>query len=90
MHEGLISKDEALARIADLDLDSLVEVTLISPGQPAAAGIGASGGIAVGRVAFDSGNAQRLAIAGDPVILMRPDTARPMSPALPLQAALSR
>ena len=74
VHEGLISKDEALARIADLDLDSLVEVTLTSPGQPAAAGIGASGGIAVGRVAFDSRNAQRLAIAGDPVILMRPDT----------------
>ena len=51
-----------------------MEISLVSPGQPATTGIGASGGIAVGRVAFDSEAAQRLASAGDPVILMRPDT----------------
>src|ERR1035437_4794151 len=38
------------------------------------AGIGASGGIAVGRAAFDTESAQRLSATGDPVILMRPDT----------------
>lgn len=74
VHEGLVSQDQALARISEVDLTSLVEISLVSPGQPATTGIGASGGIAVGRVAFDSEAAQRLASAGDPVILMRPDT----------------
>jgi pyruvate,orthophosphate dikinase len=74
VHEGLIDESEALARIADLDLNSLVEVSLVSACQPLATGIGASCGIAVGRVAFNSESAQRLAAGGDPVILMRPDT----------------
>ena len=34
----------------------------------------ASAGIAVGRIAFDSDSAARLAATGDPVILARPDT----------------
>ena len=74
VHEGLISQQEALERVADIDLDRLVEVTLASSEDSVAAGIGASGGIAVGRAAFDAESAQRLAAAGDPVILMRPDT----------------
>ena len=74
VHEGLITKEQALQRIADIDLAALVEVSLLAPEQPTAAGIGASGGIAVGRAAFDSEGAQRLTQAGDPVILMRPDT----------------
>jgi pyruvate,orthophosphate dikinase len=74
VHEGLIGEGEALARIAELDLGSLVEVSLVSVGEPAVTGTGASGGIAVGRVAFDSESAQRLATEGDRVILMRPDT----------------
>ena len=37
-------------------------------------GIGASGGIAVGRAAFDSESAQQLGASGEPVVLMRPDT----------------
>jgi pyruvate,orthophosphate dikinase len=74
VHEGLIGKSEALARIGEFDLNTLTEVQLKSVGQPAAVGLGASGGIAVGRVAFDSESAQRLAAAGDPVVLMRPDT----------------
>ncbi len=37
-------------------------------------GIAASGGIAVGRVAFDAPSAERLAAGGEPVVLMRPDT----------------
>jgi len=74
VHEGRIGEGEALARIAELDLNALTLVQLQSAGQPAATGIGASGGIAVGRLAFDSESAQRLAAMGDPVILMRPDT----------------
>lgn len=74
VHEGLISKDEALARIAEIDLGSLTETNLVSPGQPAATGIGASGGIGIGRAVFSSEGAQRLSADGQPVILLRPDT----------------
>jgi pyruvate,orthophosphate dikinase len=74
VHEGLIGESEALERIADIDLDSLAEVSLVSAGQPAATGIGTSSGIAVGRAAFNAESAERLAAGGDPVILMRPDT----------------
>jgi pyruvate,orthophosphate dikinase len=74
VHEALITKDEALARIAEIDLASLTETTLVSPGQPAATGIAASGGIGIGRAAFSSESAQRLSAAGEPIILLRPDT----------------
>jgi pyruvate,orthophosphate dikinase len=74
VHEELITQKEALERIADVDLASLVEVSLCGSNDPVIAGIGASGGIAVGRAAFDSESAQQLAAAGDPVVLMRPDT----------------
>jgi pyruvate,orthophosphate dikinase len=74
VHENLITPQEALVRIADLDLGALVETSLVSPNKPVASGIGASGGIAVGRAAFCSESAERVAAAGDPVILMRPDT----------------
>jgi pyruvate,orthophosphate dikinase len=74
VHEGLISKDEALGRIAEIDLASLAETRLVSSGKPATTGIGASGGIGIGRAAFSSESAQRLSAAGEPVILLRPDT----------------
>jgi pyruvate, orthophosphate dikinase len=70
----LITSQQALQQIAGIDLNALVEISLVSADRPAVAGIGASGGIAVGRAAFCSESAQRLAAAGDPVILMRPDT----------------
>jgi pyruvate, orthophosphate dikinase len=65
---------KALQRIAGIDLTTLGQISLVAVEQPATAGIGASGGIAVGRAAFCSESAQRLAATGDPVILMRPDT----------------
>ncbi|WP_298245459.1 PEP/pyruvate-binding domain-containing protein [uncultured Bradyrhizobium sp.] len=74
VHEGLISKDEALGRIAEIDLASLSETRLVSSGKPATTGIGASGGIGIGRAAFSSEGAQSLSAAGEPVILLRPDT----------------
>lgn len=82
VHEGLIGKAEGLKRVAGLDLAGLREVSLAAPDKPLVSGIGASGGIAVGRAAFDSESAERLAAAGDPVILMRPDSRQPMSQAL--------
>jgi pyruvate,orthophosphate dikinase len=74
VHEGLITEQQALARIDGIDLAALDQTTLAGIGAPIMSGVGASGGVAVGRAAFDSGSAQQLATAGDPVILMRPDT----------------
>ncbi len=74
VHEGLIPTDEALLRLAGIDLAALADITLVDPGMPAATGIGASGGIGIGRAAFDSEGARRLAADGEPVILLRPDT----------------
>lgn len=74
VHEKLITPREALQRIDGIDLGALTETELAASGDPLTTGIGASGGIAVGRAAFDSESAQRLAASGEPVILMRPDT----------------
>jgi pyruvate,orthophosphate dikinase len=74
VHEELITPQEALDLIAGIDLAALVQTSLVSADNPLMTGIGASGGIAVGRAAFSSESAERLSAAGDPVILMRPDT----------------
>ncbi len=73
VHEGLITKQEALHRLADLDLDALASMRLAAPGVPIVRGNGAAPGVAAGRVAFDSASAASQAAAGDPVILVRPD-----------------
>jgi pyruvate,orthophosphate dikinase len=73
-HEELITREQALHLVAGVDLAALVQVSLVSADRPVVTGIGASGGIAVGRAAFSSESAQRLSAAGEPVILMRPDT----------------
>jgi pyruvate,orthophosphate dikinase len=72
LHESVITEQEALARVDDLDLAALSQTRLVDAGDSVLRGIGASGGIAVGRAAFDSESAQRLAASG-PVILLRPD-----------------
>lgn len=72
--EGLITPSQALRRLDGLDLDTLARKRLVDVPEPAAQGTGATAGIAVGRAAFDSGSAERLAASGDPVILVRPDT----------------
>jgi pyruvate, orthophosphate dikinase len=74
VHDELITRQQALQLLADIDLGALVQNSLVSAEKPVMTGIGASGGIAVGRAAFCSESAQRLSAAGDPVILMRPDT----------------
>ncbi len=71
--EGLISPTEALRRIAGVDLQTLARKTLVGVGTPAGQGKGASTGIAIGRVAFNSASATRLAESGEPVILVRPN-----------------
>jgi len=74
VHENLITAKQALQRIDGIDLKALDRTTLAVTTDPVISGIGASGGIAVGRAAFDSASAKRLADAGEPVILLRPDT----------------
>jgi pyruvate,orthophosphate dikinase len=74
MHEGLIGPPEALHRLANLNVDALARTRLDAPGEPAVRGIGASAGVATGRAVFESARAARQVSAGDPLILVRPDT----------------
>jgi pyruvate,orthophosphate dikinase len=57
-----------------LDLATIAVTRFAGTVEPVVRGIGASGGVAAGRAAFDSAAAERLASHGDPVILIRPDT----------------
>jgi pyruvate,orthophosphate dikinase len=74
VNEGLITPAQALRRLKGIDLSALAHRRLADPGNPVAHGTAASAGIAVGRAAFDSESAERLAARGDGVILLRPDT----------------
>jgi len=64
----------ALRRLKGLDVAALTHERLIDAPSAAASGTAASTGIGVGRVAFGSESAMRLAANGEPVILVRPDT----------------
>ena len=74
--EGLISREEAIARVDPQALDQLLHPTL----DPNAArdvltkGLPASPGAASGIAVFDSDTAERRANAGDAVILIRTET----------------
>jgi len=74
--EGLITREEAVARVDPAALDQLLHPTL----DPAAArdvltkGLPASPGAASGKVAFDSDTAEKRAAGGDSVILVRIET----------------
>ena len=61
--------------LRSLDLRHLAVARFVGIAKAAARGIGAAGGVAVGRAAFDAASAERLAATGDPVILVRPDIA---------------
>ncbi|HUQ13770.1 MAG TPA: pyruvate, phosphate dikinase [Novosphingobium sp.] len=74
--EGLISRDEAIARVDPMALDQLLHPTL----DPAAKrdvltrGLPASPGAASGAVVFDADAAERRAAIGEAVILVRVET----------------
>jgi len=72
--EGLMPPPRALQLLNGLDIKGLAHRRLAGADDPIARGNGASVGVAVGRVAFDSDSAQRLAGRGEDVILVRPDT----------------
>lgn len=72
--EGLIARDEALGRLAAVDLASTGLTRFAHPADAVARAVVASPGVACGRVAFDSERAAALARQGQPVILVRHDT----------------
>jgi pyruvate, orthophosphate dikinase len=74
VHEGLITPAQALRRLDGIELEALTHHRLLETHDPIARGVGASSGVASGRVAFDSAGAKRLSDSGDSVILVRPDT----------------
>ena len=74
--EGLITRDEAILRVDPAALDQLLHPT-IDPNAPRdviAQGLPASPGAAVGKLVFDAGEAERLGVAGEAVILVREET----------------
>ncbi len=74
--EGLIDKNEAVARIEPMALDQLLHPTLDpnAPREQIASGLGASPGAATGEVAFTADEAEKLAADGHEVILVRTET----------------
>jgi pyruvate,orthophosphate dikinase len=72
--EGLLTLPQALQLLNDVDINALAHRRFAGVHEPIARGNGASAGVAVGRAAFDSDSAQRLAGRGEAVILVRPDT----------------
>ncbi|MEO7984911.1 MAG: pyruvate, phosphate dikinase [Gemmatimonadales bacterium] len=74
--EGLISEEEAVARIPPSDLNQLLHPT-IDPASELGlltTGLPASPGAACGTVVFDADRAEQLGRAGQPVILVRRET----------------
>jgi pyruvate,orthophosphate dikinase len=76
VHEGVLSRDEALLRVEPQMLDQFLHPTLdAGPGQEVfATGIAASPGAVSGQLVFDAGEAQQLKARGRAVILARTET----------------
>ncbi len=72
--EGVISRKEALARVADVDLAAARASRFVEPAEPAAKAAVASPGVACGRVSFTAERAKDATARGEPAILVRRDT----------------
>ncbi len=74
--EGVISEEEAIARVEPSALDQLLHPTLDPKASRTvvASGLPASPGAATGRIVFDADEAERLSQLGDAVILVREET----------------
>ncbi|MGH2453571.1 MAG: pyruvate, phosphate dikinase [bacterium] len=74
--EGVIDRDEAVARIDPASLDQLLHPMLDpdAPREVIARGLPASPGAVSGRVVFSADEAERLGTAGEAVILVRIET----------------
>jgi pyruvate, orthophosphate dikinase len=75
VHEGRISRAEALAHVAGLRLEQIVRTRLAADAAspPLATAVSASTGVAAGSIVFNSKRAVELAAQGHHVILARPD-----------------
>ena len=75
-NEGLITKDQAVARIDPASLDQLLHPSLDPDAdcEVIAKGLPASPGAVSGQVVFDSDEAERLGNAGHAVVLVRVET----------------
>ncbi len=75
-NEGLITREEAVARIDPGQLDQLLHPMIdpAAPIEPVAVGLNASPGAASGRIVFDANTAEELGRAGEPVVLVRWET----------------
>ena len=76
VEEGLITREEAVRRVAPEQLDQLMH-PMIDPSaraEPMCAGLPASPGAASGQAVFDPDEAERRAAAGNRVILVREET----------------
>ena len=74
--EGLLTQEEAVARIDPGQLDQLLH-PMIDPGaeyEVAARGLNASPGAATGRIVLDADRAQELGKSGEAVVLVRRET----------------
>jgi pyruvate,orthophosphate dikinase len=76
VREGILTKNEALQRVEAKSLDQLLHPTLDpeAPKELVARGLPASPGAASGQVVFDADEAERKAMAGLPVLLVRTET----------------
>ncbi len=72
--EGLIDREEALARLAGVDLAAARIAHFAEAAEPAARATVASPGVACGRACFTSARAKEVAERGEPAILVRRDT----------------
>ncbi len=72
--EGVISRNEALARVADVDLAASRASRFVEPAEPAAKAVVASPGVVCGRVSFTAERAKETTARGEPAILVRRDT----------------
>jgi pyruvate,orthophosphate dikinase len=74
--EGLITQEEAVLRVDPASLDQLLHPTLDPKAerQVIAKGLPASPGAVSGKVVFSADHAERMAAAGEPVILVRIET----------------
>ncbi|NBO37266.1 pyruvate, phosphate dikinase [bacterium] len=76
VHEGLLSRKEAIARVKPNELEKLLHPTLDPRAhrQVIAKGLPASPGACSGRVVFDSKEAEQWAARGEAIILVRDET----------------
>jgi pyruvate, orthophosphate dikinase len=73
--EGLIDEDEAVRRVTPRQLEALLHPRF-APGspEPLTTGLAASPGAAVGKIVLSSAEAKERGLAGESVVLVRPET----------------